>query len=179
MKQPNPTIKGHLTGIAIVAVLGLIFGVASIIYTSSTEVVPAPGGEYREGVVGLPQYINPVLSATNDVDKDLTRLIYSALLSYDVDGNILIEDERITPTTFQALYLKADFGPDRVVYMPVDYLLMFAVSLALEEDEWETPVLAITEGTLLILDPNKDLLATAMELLLEGVDVDLAILVSQ
>ncbi len=98
--------------------------------------------------------------------------------SYDVDGNILIEDERITPTTFQALYLMADFGRDRVAYMPVDYLLVFAVSLALEEDEWETPVLAITEGALLIVDPNKDLLATALELLLEGVDVDLAILVS-
>ena len=99
--------------------------------------------------------------------------------SYDVDGNIAIEDERITPTTFQALFLKVEFSPDRVAYMPVDYLLVFAVSLALEEDEWETPILAITEGTLLILDPNKDLLATALELLLEGVDVNLAILVSR
>ena len=96
-----------------------------------------------------------------------------------MDGNIAIEDERITPTTFQALYLMADFGPGRVAYVPVDYLLVYAVSVAPEEDEWETPILAVTEGALLILDPNKDLLATALELLLEGVDVDLAILVSQ
>ena len=96
-----------------------------------------------------------------------------------MDGNIAIEDESISPTTFQALFLKVDFGPDRVAYMPVDYLLVFAVSLALEEDEWETPILAITEGRLLIVDPNKDLLATALELLLDGVEVNLAILVSQ
>lgn len=96
-----------------------------------------------------------------------------------MDGIIAIEDERITPTTFQSLYLMADFGPDRVAYMPVDYLLVFAVSLALEEDEWETPILAITEGRLLIADPNKDLLETVQELLLNGVEVNLAILVSQ
>lgn len=99
--------------------------------------------------------------------------------SYDREGNILIEDERITPTSFQALYLKANFGTNRVAYIPIEYLIVFAVSLAPEEDEWETPVLALTEGALLILDPNQDLLATAREFLLEGLDVDLAILVSQ
>ncbi len=98
--------------------------------------------------------------------------------SYDEDGSILIEDDRITPTTFQALYL-TDFGPDQVAYMPLDYLIVFVVSLAPEEDEWETPILAIAEGMLVIVDPNKDLLATALESFLEGVDVDLAILVSQ
>ena len=101
---------------------------------------------------------------------------------YDEDGNIIIEDDRITPTTFQALYLKAafpDLGPDAVAYMPLDYLIVYAVSLVPEENELETPLLVVAEGMCLIMDPNRDLLAVALESLFDGVDVDLAILVAQ
>ncbi len=110
------------------------------------------------------------------IERQLSRSLY------DVDGNIFIEDDRITPTTFQALYLKAAFpnlGPDAVAYMPLDYLIVYAVSLIPEENELETPLLVVTEGMLLIVDPNRDLLAVALGALFEGVDVDLAILVSQ
>ena len=101
---------------------------------------------------------------------------------YDEDGNILIEDDRITPTTFQALYLKAVFpnlGPDAVAYVPLDYLIVSAVSIIPEENELETPVLVVAEGFLLIIDSNRDLLAAAIASFFDGVDVDLAILVSQ
>ena len=101
---------------------------------------------------------------------------------YDEDGKILIEDNRITPTTFQALYLKAAFpnlGPDAVAYVPLDYLIVSAVSIIPEENELETPVLVVAEGFLLIIDSNRDLLAAAIGSFFDGVDVDLAILVSQ
>lgn len=49
--------------------------------------IPAHGGSYSEGVVGLPRYINPVLSFT-DIDKDLSTLIYSGLMKYD-DGKLV------------------------------------------------------------------------------------------
>ena len=110
------------------------------------------------------------------IERQLSRSIY------DADGNIVIEDARITPTTFQALYLKAAFpnlGSDAVAYMPLDYLIVYAVSLIPEENELETPLLVIVDGMLLILDPNRDLLAVALGALFDGVDVDLAILVSQ
>ena len=110
------------------------------------------------------------------IERQLSRSLY------DEDGNIFIEDDRIMPTTFQALYLKAafpDLGPDAVAYMPLDYLIVYAVSLIPEENELETPLLVVAEGMLLILDPNRDLLAVAVESLFDGVDVDLAILVSQ
>ena len=101
---------------------------------------------------------------------------------YDADGNIFIVDDRITPTTFQALYLKAAFlnlGPDAAAYMPLDYLIVYAVSLVPEENELETPLLVVTEGMLLIVDPNRDLLAVALGSFFDGIDVNLAILVSQ
>ncbi|MBI2888430.1 MAG: hypothetical protein HYY10_00730 [Candidatus Liptonbacteria bacterium] len=46
----------------------------------ATTAVPAHGGDYAEGVVGQPSYINPVLAAT-DTDKSLVRLIFSNILS--------------------------------------------------------------------------------------------------
>ncbi len=44
--------------------------------------VPARGGELREGIVGLPRTVNPVISIT-DVDRDLGNLIYSGLTKYN------------------------------------------------------------------------------------------------
>ncbi len=108
------------------------------------------------------------------IERQLSRSLY------DADGYIFIEDDRITPTTFQALYLKTAFpnlGSDAVAYIPLDYLIVSAVSLVPEENESETPTLAIVEGMLLIADPNRDLLTVALGL--DEVDVDLAILVSQ
>lgn len=52
-------------------------------YYSNTKVEPAVGGEYIEGIVGHPEKINPLLSQRNEVDMDLTRLVFSSLLKYD------------------------------------------------------------------------------------------------
>lgn len=52
-----------------------------------TVEVPAPGGELREGVVGYPRYINPLISVT-DAGRDLTALIYSGLLRSKPDGSL-------------------------------------------------------------------------------------------
>jgi peptide/nickel transport system substrate-binding protein len=44
--------------------------------------IPKSGGELREGIIGLPHMINPVLAIT-DVDRDITSLVYSGLMKYD------------------------------------------------------------------------------------------------
>jgi len=41
------------------------------------------GGEYREGLVGNPRYINPILAPFNENDQDICQLIYSGLLKYE------------------------------------------------------------------------------------------------
>ena len=58
-------------------------------YLKNTEIKPAPGGNYTEGLVGQPRFINPVYSAANDVDRDLTELIYSGLFTYNSKGEII------------------------------------------------------------------------------------------
>src|SRR5256714_11650889 len=49
---------------------------------------PAYGGTYVEGVAGVPQYLNPVIAAT-DVDEDVSRLAFSGLTRYDQAGSIV------------------------------------------------------------------------------------------
>ena len=133
------------------------------------------GPQGPQGEIGSQGEIGPPREGVI-IERQLSRSIY------DEGGNIFIEDDRITPTTFQALYLKTafpDLGPDAVAYIPLDYLLVFAVSIVPEEDELETPIVTIIEGMLWITDPNRDLIAVALESYFDGIDVNLAILVSQ
>jgi len=54
-----------------------------------TKPTPDFGGSYTEGLLGAPQYINPLLVQANDTDRDLSKVIYSALMKYDLSGNII------------------------------------------------------------------------------------------
>jgi ABC-type transport system substrate-binding protein len=80
----------------------LFFSSASFLainfYHKKTEIIPARGGEYREGVVGFPRFINPVYAPASDIDRDLAALIFSGLMKYDSKGNLqpdLIENYKI------------------------------------------------------------------------------------
>lgn len=84
----NPREK-YLAGLFALIILGSIVAVGVQLYITNTENVPTLGGEYREAIVGLPRFINPVLSSINDVDRDLVRLIYSGLMTYDKNGNLI------------------------------------------------------------------------------------------
>lgn len=55
-------------------------------YLSRTEIGPSSGGSYTEAAIGFPRYLNPILSSTNDVDRDISSIIYSGLLKYDYNG---------------------------------------------------------------------------------------------
>jgi len=57
-------------------------------YLLTTVSVPKIGGEYTEGLIGSPRFINPILAQT-DVDKDLSHLIFSGLLKYDKNRQLV------------------------------------------------------------------------------------------
>jgi peptide/nickel transport system substrate-binding protein len=76
-----------------------LIGWGLFLYYSKTVAVPAYGGEYIEGIIGQPQHINPVISASNNADDDLSTLVYSGLLKYDGQGklqNDLVENYEIS-----------------------------------------------------------------------------------
>ncbi len=73
--------------------LAFLFGATSIwnIYIVKTEQIPAYGKRYTEALVGGPQFINPLLITSNDVDRDASELIYSGLMDYDANGNLVLD----------------------------------------------------------------------------------------
>lgn len=51
--------------------------------------IPKAGGKFIEASVGSPQFINPIFSATSDVDMDISRLVFSGLMRYDENNNLV------------------------------------------------------------------------------------------
>lgn len=95
----------HVATILLIASVGIV---STRVYFSMTEVSPRAGGTYTEGLVGLPQHINPILAALSDVDADLTSIIYSGLFRYnerqelvpDLITNYVVSDDQLTYTFF-------------------------------------------------------------------------------
>lgn len=58
-------------------------------YKENLKVVPVRAGSYSEALVGAPKHINPLYSSVNDVDSDISGLIFSSLFKYDNQGNIV------------------------------------------------------------------------------------------
>lgn len=66
----------------VLLMVGLVWSSSTVLGKYKTE-VPKVGGKYIEAVVGSPQLINPIFSSINDVDRDITRLVFSGLMKYD------------------------------------------------------------------------------------------------
>ncbi len=79
------------TLLALLVVLVLSGGFLFSQVVGNSEPGPDRGGEIVEGLVGQPQFINPVLSLTNNVDTDISRIVYAQLLKYD-ENQTLVPD---------------------------------------------------------------------------------------
>ena len=69
----------------------IVIVVGSLIYRGITKEIATTGGIIKEGIIGQPQYINPVLSFSNDINKPdrvLEYLIYPSLFRLDKTGNL-------------------------------------------------------------------------------------------
>ncbi len=88
IKKFSATEKVVFGFFAFIAFVSVIIMAETVNNHFSTE-VPTYGGSLREGVVGLPRNINPVLAVT-DIDRDLSSLVYSGLMKY-VDGKITLD----------------------------------------------------------------------------------------
>ncbi|MFH1346831.1 MAG: hypothetical protein ABIH10_01105 [Spirochaetota bacterium] len=73
----------------------LAFLLSSIFWTADlffqkTVLAAVSGGEYIEGVVGQPSFINPILSAPGGVDNDINELVFSKLS--DLSDSVKMND---------------------------------------------------------------------------------------
>lgn len=83
-------LKGWERILFLVCALLLTIGSIGILLSVNnrfTETVPGYGGHLKEGIVGIPRFINPIL-AFSDADRDLTQLVYSGLVRKTPEGFI-------------------------------------------------------------------------------------------
>ena len=78
------SIKEKIIALALISCFVASSAFLGIVGLRSVTVMhSAKGGTYTEGLVGSPHYINPLFLQNNDVDRDLSSLMYSSLLRYD------------------------------------------------------------------------------------------------
>lgn len=75
----------------LIFILTLIAGLIAqaVVERRYTVPVPAFGGSYTEGMVSTPEHINPLLAPANEVDADLSRIVYSGVLKFDPQLNLI------------------------------------------------------------------------------------------
>ena len=118
------------------------------IYLNQTQAIPEIGGQYTEGILGQPRYINPVLAPTNNVDMDLSRLIYSSLFKYDGQGNLIpdiaesytIEENDLTYN----IYLRKNVFWHDGEQLTTDDIL-FTIKI-IQDAEYKSPIRANWQG---------------------------------
>ncbi|MGQ9793982.1 MAG: ABC transporter substrate-binding protein [Anaerolineae bacterium] len=91
-----------LSGIALVGAFLFSYALAR-----TTVLVPAEGGVYIEGVAGVPQHLNPLLAAYNQVDQDLAALIFNGLTRLNAQGEVepdLASSWTVTPDGLTYLF---------------------------------------------------------------------------
>lgn len=81
----------YLIGLFLLIIIGSFLAIGVQLYLSNTQIQPTFGGEYKEALIGLPHFLNPALSTANDVDRDLVQLLYSSLMKYDRNGNLVTD----------------------------------------------------------------------------------------
>ena len=82
LNEKEQRIIKSLIGLIALCIIGLGFN----FYFDHSKLLPKIGGTYTEGLVGTPQYINPIISSYNDVDRDLTALVFNGLLKVNNEG---------------------------------------------------------------------------------------------
>ena len=89
--QRIATLPPRLRGLFVIA-LFLFIGTSFVLLARLNDgylvEIPRHGGELREGIIGRPRFINPVI-ARSDADRDMAELIYSGLLRATPDGSLV------------------------------------------------------------------------------------------
>ena len=141
-------VERKITAVLSAAALVSLFIIVVRIITANLAAVPARGGEYTEGLVGAPNYINPLYAPGNDVDADLVRIIYSGLFRTLPDGKLdvdlaesfeISDDGKVTTVRLRDNLRWHDGKP-----LSIDDIL-FTFEAA-KNPEWKSPLLPVFRG---------------------------------
>ncbi len=82
--------------LGVVLLVSAMFSVTGYI-RRNTHTIAQNGGTYTEAAVGQPRYLNPILAGANDLDIDISRLVYSSL--FRLDQNLQLQNDLATEYT--------------------------------------------------------------------------------
>jgi len=101
----------------IILVTGLVIGILLLSEQTGFNIARptvSRGGTYTEALVGELQRLNPILDYYNSADRDVDRLIFSRLISYDENGLPQPELASDWGISFDVLSYNFDINPDAV-----------------------------------------------------------------
>lgn len=84
----NPSEQRLFFGACTTLAIGLV-AVSGLFISSHIDRLPTDGGEYSEALIGQPKNINPLFASANDVDADLSSLVYAGLFRYNKEGQFV------------------------------------------------------------------------------------------
>jgi len=96
-------VTAHIRWQALLVLTSIVLLAVLVIYLAinfTTVVIPDRGGTYLEGIVGVPQYINPILCQYNQTDRDLAALVFNGLTKVSAANEIvpdLAQDFQVSP----------------------------------------------------------------------------------
>lgn len=138
----------HKEKFALIALVVIIIASGAVIgvrYAKDHLVeVPAVGGEYTEGSVGGPRFVNPLLASSNDVDLDIVKLVFSGLMKTASDGEIIPDlaesVEMSDDGKVYTFYLRQDVQwHDGTVFVAADVLASMGY---IKNAAWKSPFLS-------------------------------------
>ena len=144
------TEKRIIQSIIIVIIIALAT-LGGIFYKNHIKYFPNYGGEYTEGLVGSLKYINPILAQTSEVDRDISRLIFSSLLQYNEKQELIpdlaehyeISKDQKTYT----IYLKKDIKWHDGNPLTADDIIFTVRSI--QDPEYKSPLTPSLRGVLI------------------------------
>lgn len=83
-----PSSDSFLLKISILAFFICTVWLAVILSTDSQVEVSTTGGNFTEGIVGTPRFVNPVLAVTR-ADRDMSMLVYDGLMKLGDNGTLV------------------------------------------------------------------------------------------
>ncbi|MFW0837470.1 MAG: ABC transporter substrate-binding protein [Candidatus Komeilibacteria bacterium] len=141
IKILNPWERNLFRGAVIVIVIAIV-GLLGQFYWQHSKIVPRAGGDYIEGLIGAPNFINPILAQYNDVDRDLSKLLFNGLLKYDQQGSLqleLAESLQVSPDQkeYNFTLKKNIFWHDGQPLTADDIIFTIA---SIQDPQWQSPL---------------------------------------
>ena len=148
-KLPQSLQKNIFLTFIIAFIILVVMG--SLIYRSLTKEIATTGGIIKEGIIGQPQYINPVLSFSNDINKPdrvLEYLIYPSLFRLDKTGNLsneLVDSYTVGDNGKEYLFkLKSDIKWDDNTPLTIDDIIFTLQTI--QNPAYNSPISSALKG---------------------------------